>query len=94
MWETSLAALVLAVIFWLTLDLEERDGLVPWIEFGLFWGIAALTNTSLLAFLPASGLWAWYRRWKRSKSSLPGVMLSALVFVACIAPARWSSTSR
>ena len=85
-WETSLAALVLAVIFWLTLDLEERDGLVPWIEFGLFWGIAALTNTSLLAFLPASGLWAWYRRWKRSKSSLPGVMLSALVFVACIAP--------
>ena len=85
-WETSLAALLLAVIFWLTLDLEERDGLVPWIEFGLFWGIAALTNTSLLAFLPASGLWAWYRRWKRSKSSLAGVILSALVFVACIAP--------
>ena len=91
-WETSLAALVLAVIFWLTLDLEERDGLVPWIEFGLFWGIAALTNTSLLAFLPASGLWAWYRRWKRSKSSLPGVMLSALVFVACIAP--WLARSQ
>ena len=85
-WETSLAALLLAVIFWLTLDLEERDGLVPWIEFGLFWGIAALTNTSLLAFLPASGLWAWYRRWKRSKPSLAGVVLSALVFVACIAP--------
>jgi len=85
-WETSLAALVLAAIFWLTLDLEERDGLIPCIEFGLFWGIAALTNTSLLAFLPASGLWAWYRRWKRSKSSLAGVILSALVFVACIAP--------
>ncbi len=66
-WETSLAALLLAVIFWLTLDLEERDGLVPWIQFGLFWGIAALTNTSLLAFLPASGLWAWYRRWKREQ---------------------------
>jgi len=85
-WETSLAALLLAVIFWLTLDLEERAGLVPWIRFGLFWGIAALTNTSLLAFLPASGLWAWYRRWKRGKSSLAGVVLSAVVFVACVAP--------
>jgi 4-amino-4-deoxy-L-arabinose transferase-like glycosyltransferase len=85
-WETSLAALLLAIIFWVTLDLEERDGLVPWIEFGLLWGIAALTNTSLLSFLPASGLWAWHRRWRRSKSSLPGVVLSALIFVACIAP--------
>ena len=85
-WETSLAALLLALIFWLTLDLEERDGLMPWLRFGLLWGVAALTNTSLLAFLPASGLWAWYRRWKRGKSSLAGVVLASLVFVACIAP--------
>src|SRR5258705_9217336 len=68
-WETSLAALLLAVIFWLTLDLEERDGVRPWLEFGLLWAIAGLTNTSLLAFLPASGLWTWYRRWKRGKHS-------------------------
>ena len=85
-WETSLAAFLLALIFWLTLDLEERDGLLPWIQFGLLWGIAALVNTSLLAFLPASGLWAWYRRWKCGKSSLAGVALSALLFVACITP--------
>jgi 4-amino-4-deoxy-L-arabinose transferase-like glycosyltransferase len=85
-WETSLAALLLALIFWLTLDLEERNGLKPWLEFGLLWGIAGLTNTSLLAFLPASGLWAWYRRWKRRKPSLAGVALSALVFFACITP--------
>ena len=85
-WETSLAALLLALLFWLTLDLEDRGGLAPWIGFGMLWGVAALTNTSLLAFLPASGLWAWYRRWKRGKSSLAGVVLSALVFVACIAP--------
>jgi 4-amino-4-deoxy-L-arabinose transferase-like glycosyltransferase len=85
-WETSLAALLLALIFWLTLDLEERDGLAPWIQFGLLWGIAALANTSLLAFLPASGVWAWYRCWKRGKPSLAGVVLSALLFAACIAP--------
>ncbi len=45
-----------------------------------------MANTSLLAFLPASGLFAWYRRWQRGKSSLAGVVLSGLVFVACIVP--------
>jgi 4-amino-4-deoxy-L-arabinose transferase-like glycosyltransferase len=85
-WETSLAALLLALIFWLTLDLEEQSGPKPWLEFGLLWGIAGLTNTSLLAFLPASGLWAWFRRWKRGKPSLAGVALASLVFLLCIAP--------
>lgn len=85
-WETSLAALLLALIFWLSLDLEEENGLLPWIRFGLLWGIAALANTSLLAFLPASGLWVWYRHWTRGKSALAEVTLSALVFVACVAP--------
>jgi 4-amino-4-deoxy-L-arabinose transferase-like glycosyltransferase len=85
-WETSLSALLLAVIFWLTLTLEDRDGLIPWVEFGLLWGVAALTSTSLLSFLPASGLWAWYHRAKRHKSSLAGVVLASVVFVACITP--------
>lgn len=64
-WETSLAALLLAVLFWLTLKLEDIPGAKGWIVLGLLWGVAALTNTSLLAFLPASGLWAWYGRAKR-----------------------------
>src|SRR5436190_20176843 len=85
-WETSLAVLLLALIFWLTLELEELEGTRPWIAFGLLWGVAALTNTSLLSFLPASGLWAWIRRAKAGKSSLAGVLLSALFFVATIAP--------
>ncbi len=85
-WETSLSALLLAVIFWITLTLEDRDSLIPWIEFGLLWGVAALTSTSLLSFLPASGLWAWYHRAKRQKPSLAGVVLASVVFFACITP--------
>src|SRR5438876_521950 len=77
-WETSVTALLLAVIFWLTLKLEEIEGAKPWIAFGLLWGVAVLTNTSLLSFLPASGLWAWYRRWNKGKRSLAGVMLASL----------------
>ena len=85
-WETSLAALLLAVIFWLTLEMEELSGLKPWIAFGMLWGVAGLTNTSLLAFLPVAGLWAWHRRWQKGKSSLPGVVLASLFFAAAIAP--------
>ncbi len=85
-WETSLAALFLAIIFWVSLKLEELEGARIWIAFGLLWGVAALTNTSLLAFLPASGPWAWYRRWKAGKTSLSGVLLATLFFSATIAP--------
>jgi 4-amino-4-deoxy-L-arabinose transferase-like glycosyltransferase len=85
-WETSLSALLLAVIFWLALSMEDRDGLHPWLEFGLLWGIAALNSPVLLAFLPASGLWAWYRRAQRRMPSLTGVVLASVVFVACLAP--------
>src|SRR6266550_4638449 len=85
-WETSLAALLLAIIFWLTLELKERDGLRPWLEFGLLWGIPALTNPSMLAFLPASGLWAWYRRAKSGKRSVGGIAVASIIFFACIAP--------
>ncbi len=85
-WETSLAALILAVIFWLTLELEDAKGTKTWIAYGLLWGIAALTNTSLLAFLPASGLWAWYRRRKKGGPSIAGVALASVFFVATIAP--------
>jgi 4-amino-4-deoxy-L-arabinose transferase-like glycosyltransferase len=85
-WETSLSALLLAAIFWLALTLEERDGWIPWIEFGLLWGLAALNSTSLLSFLPAAGLWTCYRHAKRGKPSLAGVLLASAVFFACIAP--------
>jgi 4-amino-4-deoxy-L-arabinose transferase-like glycosyltransferase len=85
-WETSLAALLLAVIFWLTLQIEELDGVAPWIAFGMLWGVAGLTNTSLLAFLPASGLWSLHRRWKRGRHALIGAFVAALFFAATIAP--------
>jgi 4-amino-4-deoxy-L-arabinose transferase-like glycosyltransferase len=85
-WETSLAALLLTTIVWLALTLEERDGWRPWVQFGLLWGITALSSTSLLSFLPAAGLWAWYRRTRRGKRSFAGVVLASVVFFACITP--------
>lgn len=85
-WETSLSALLLALVIWLTLTLEDRDGWRPWFEFGLLWGIIALNGTSLLSFLPAAGLWAWYRRAKIGKRSFLGVVLASVVFFGCVTP--------
>ena len=85
-WETSLAALLLATIFWLALTLEDREGWLPWVEFGFLWGITALSSTSLLSFLPAAGLWAWWHRAKNGKRSLAGVVLASVVFFGCITP--------
>src|SRR5205807_9181876 len=71
-WETSFSALLVTLIFRLALEMEDdedKDGLAPWTQFGLLGGIAALTSTVLLSFLPAAGLWASYRRAKRRQAS-------------------------
>ena len=58
----------------IALTMEEREGLKPWLIFGVLWGIAALNSPVLLAVLPASGLWAWYHRAKRGKPSFGDLM--------------------
>jgi len=90
-WETSLSALLLTTVFWLALTLEERDGWLPWFEFGVLWGVAALNSPTLLSFLPAAGLWAWYRCARSGRPScgkrlLAGVGLASIVYFACITP--------
>jgi len=85
-WETSLSALLVALIFWLALTMEDREGLKPWLWFGLLWGIAGMNSTVLLSFLPASGLWAWYRCARRGKAALAGIALASMIFVACVSP--------
>ncbi|HEY6765869.1 MAG TPA: glycosyltransferase family 39 protein [Candidatus Sulfotelmatobacter sp.] len=85
-WETSLSALLMATILWLALSMEDQDGFLPWIAFGLLWGVAALDSTVLLTFLPAAGLWAWYHRARRGKKSLAGIAVAVVIFFACIAP--------
>ena len=56
-----------------------------WLLFGLLWGLIALSNSTLLVFLPVHGVWTLWGTWKRRHSVL-GAVLAALVFVACVAP--------
>lgn len=63
-----------------------------WAIFGLLWGLIALSNPSLLLFLPVCGIWvlmgarnkrAESGRWKRQ---IAGALLAALICLACIVP--------
>jgi hypothetical protein len=65
-----------------------KGGLL-WLGFGALWGLIALSNSSLLTFLPACGLWIIWpalRGRTRVGAALCGVTLSALCFAAVVSP--------
>jgi 4-amino-4-deoxy-L-arabinose transferase-like glycosyltransferase len=55
-----------------------------WLLFGLFWGLIALSNSTLLLFLPVCGIWLLLD--PRSKPAISKALLSGVVFVAIITP--------
>jgi len=85
-WETTLSAFLLSLLFMLTLEMDGDHRLWHWAGYGLLWGIVGLTNTSLLAWLPFSGCWLAYQLYRARKPFVRPVLLSALVFWAVITP--------
>jgi 4-amino-4-deoxy-L-arabinose transferase-like glycosyltransferase len=85
-WDTTLAPLLLSLVFLATLELENSPGVKRWGVFGVLWGITALCNPSTLSFLPFSGLWAWHRRRRNDLPSVRGVALASLLFLVCLSP--------
>ena len=85
-WDTTFTPLILSLIFLLALEVETWRGWQGWFVFGLLWGIGALANPSMLAFLPFCGLWIWRQRFKRGLPSLPGIVLSSIVFFSVLSP--------
>jgi 4-amino-4-deoxy-L-arabinose transferase-like glycosyltransferase len=100
-WETSLATLILACVFLLSMRLagiewiqkgkwqfHPQANLRDWLLFGLLWGLIALTNPSLLLWLPFCGLWLLVAQMKTSRN--PRIFfhatLSAVVFIALLCP--------
>jgi len=85
-WDTTFTPLMLALIFLVALQLKQWPGLRGWILFGALWGVGALANPTMLAFLPFCGLWVWRQRYRRSLPSLAGVVLSSFVFFLVLSP--------
>ena len=100
-WETSLATLLLACVFVLSLRMagiawtsDEEIEFAPnaskrdWLLFGFLWGVIALTNPALLLWLPFCGVWLVIRQSRRQHSFRPvGLAVAAgTIFIALIAP--------
>ncbi len=87
-WDTTLTPLILACAFLLALQLSaaERKSWRGWMLFGVIFGLGALANPTMLAFLPFCGLWIWRQRFRRGIPSFPGVVLASLAFFAVLSP--------
>lgn len=95
-WETSLAALLLSCVFLVSLRMagigspDESSGpdRSNWLLFGLLWGLIALTNPSLLSWLPFAGVWLLARQIRKIGAGRPliNAMLASLLFVVLVSP--------
>jgi len=85
-WDTTFTPFILACAFLVALELQDWPGWQGWFFFGILFGIGALANPTMLAFLPFCGLWVWRQRFKNRLPSFSGVVLSSIVFFLLISP--------
>jgi 4-amino-4-deoxy-L-arabinose transferase-like glycosyltransferase len=81
-WDTWLATLLLAILFWTALHLAESVRVRDWIGFGLLSGVAALTDPVVFSALPFLALWALWRLYKTRR--LPHAVLPAIGAVLAV----------
>lgn len=93
-WEMALTAFLFSCVLLLALKMRgiqaehpeaARQTTAQWLIFGLLWGLIALSNSTLLIFLPVCGLWIL----RGAPSLARGVrdaVLAALLFAAILAP--------
>jgi Dolichyl-phosphate-mannose-protein mannosyltransferase len=85
-WDTALAALFLALIFWATMAMREAKTILPWAGYGALWAMGVLINPSLLSLFPFLAGWAI---WQSRRASSDWVKFSAatvLIFAICLVP--------
>jgi len=85
-WDMSLTACLFAWVIVLALKLRDEPALTRlWLVFGTLWGLIALSNSSLLAFLPFCMLWiVWPTR--RNPGTLRRLILVSVCCCAVVSP--------
>jgi len=86
-WEMSITTALFAWVLVLALRMraDAKNQTKRWLLFGLLWGLIALSNSSLLLFLPVCGIWILLGTHKQ-RFVLRDATLAAVVFLGCIAP--------
>jgi len=85
-WDTSLSALLMTIILWLTLKLAESTRWRDWAWYGALWGLALMTNPSLGSMLPVLLGWAAYRGLRYHGVALPRPALALGIAILCCVP--------
>jgi 4-amino-4-deoxy-L-arabinose transferase-like glycosyltransferase len=94
-WEMSLTTMLFAWVLVIALRVrgigetgESPQTTRRWLLFGLLWGLIALSNPSLLLFLPVCGLWMLFGA-KQTSAAFGKAVLAGVIFLACLAPWAW-----
>jgi 4-amino-4-deoxy-L-arabinose transferase-like glycosyltransferase len=85
-WDTSLAALMLALIFWATLEMQEAHTVRSWVGYGALWAVGVLVNPAVLSVFPFLLVWLV---WEARRNGAPWIKFSAatiLVFALAMVP--------
>jgi Dolichyl-phosphate-mannose-protein mannosyltransferase len=86
MWYHSFVALLLALLFWIGLQLESSDRIWAWAGFGFLFGFSALVNPVMLGIVPFFGGWICYRLARQGKKWTKAATVGALALIVTIAP--------
>jgi 4-amino-4-deoxy-L-arabinose transferase-like glycosyltransferase len=96
-WEMSLTTMLFSWTLVLALRMrgigessheENRQPISRWLLFGALWGMIALSNATLLLFLPICGLWILLGT-RSISAALPKAVLAGLLFSAILLPWVW-----
>lgn len=85
-WDFTLSALLVSVLFILTLDAAEKGTWQAWLLLGATWALTALTNPAPLTVMPFSIGYAVYRNHKGGSSWLRNATLAGMLFAALVSP--------
>lgn len=85
-WDTAMAALFLALIFWATLAVRDAKSIWAWSGYGALWAVGVLINPSLLSVFPFLVGWAVWQAHRDSSSWVKFSAATLLVFTIGLVP--------
>ena len=85
-WVTTLATLMLAVLFLAALSLGDSSRVLDWGSFGVLAGIGALADPVVLSVTPMLALWMCCRRLRKKQNWFVPALAAVLAFGATVSP--------
>jgi 4-amino-4-deoxy-L-arabinose transferase-like glycosyltransferase len=85
-WDTSLCAMLMAVLVLITLKMGVSRGTLAWIGYGALWALTLLTNPAFVTLVPFFLLWlALYRR-NRGNAWMRPLALATVTLAVGVSP--------